>query len=515
MFNFWANPTPTSTSGRITTSTPTSTTPSQTLNATIAQHAAELKQRRRPRIILGSLITLFLASSGGISLAIVLLVNPVEVQAACLSRDLILFASIFAMLYICLHIRGARKDYTRVAPGPPQLYGQYLHATALIVSRLAIGVWISALVSTAVMISKAIPFKGFPGKLSFLYLLVCIGAIPSFIIIAATIEMNPKPFATASVSRPSFLTCRISDFAEDLAADMSISRRASLQRKHSDQSIPGSVLSVPTEEIFRLGAAKIEELLGAKQAKKLAETKTELAAHTVHPVPGAFPTEPIVVPPPPKVPDAMHRPKPVYSPGSWRTEWNNVAQEVGVPPIPLTSSTGSSSTASASTQTAPPSSSSIYSSQYTPSTSASIPYSKAYRPSQAFYSPPSSILSQPPSQPPIPPPHSRKPATASTSIASTAARSHLSIVRYASEPEVAVSQPMTVVPNPAHVAFYHNGQSVNVSGSVDQNGSDVGSVKRPDPVAVLRGAQEAQRRAAEELKEKDRMRKVPGNFVDG
>ncbi|KAI1266559.1 hypothetical protein F5Y18DRAFT_445011 [Xylariaceae sp. FL1019] len=512
MFNFWADPTPTSASGSTSPSTPTSTTPSQILNTALVQNTAELKRRRRPRIVLGSLITLFLSSSGGISLAIVLLINPVEVQAACLSRDLILFASVFAILYICLHIRGARKDYTRVAPGPPQLYGHYTHATALIVSRLAIGVWISALVSTAVMISRAVPFKGFSGKLPFLYMLVCIGAIPSFIIISVTIETQPKPFATASISRPSFLTCRVSDFADDLAADMSVSRRASLQRKNSDQSIPESVLTVPTEEIFRLGAARMEELLAARQAKKLAESKTELAADTPA-LPGAFPTDPITRPPVSKAPDAVPKPQPTYSPGGWRAEWNNVAQEVGVSQIPLTSSMGSgTSTTSASAQTTPPSSSSCYSSQYTPSTSTSIPCSQAYRPYQPSYSPPSSFSSQPASHPPIPPAHSKRPPTASTSIASTAARSHLSTVRYASQPEVAVCQPMTVVPNPAHVAFYQNGKSVKVDGTGDE--SDMESVQRPEPVAILRGAQEAQRRAAEGVKEQNGMRSVPGAFVD-
>lgn len=143
----------------------------------LEQYNREQRRRRRPAIVLGALICLFISSAGGIALAIILMLQPVEIQAACIARDLIMFAGVMALLYIGLHIRAARKDYKRRGPGPPQIYGEYLHASALLIARLAIAVWIAGLIATAIMIARAGPFKGFAGKIPFLNLLVCIGAM--------------------------------------------------------------------------------------------------------------------------------------------------------------------------------------------------------------------------------------------------------------------------------------------------------------------------------------------------
>ncbi|KAI3321684.1 hypothetical protein HD806DRAFT_523659 [Xylariaceae sp. AK1471] len=428
----------------------TSSSPSeahaQLLYRSLEQYNDEQKRRRRPSVILAALLVLFLSSAGGISLAVVLMVKVVEIEAACLSRDLILFAASISLLYICLHIRGARKDYKREGQGPPQVYGHYLHASALVVARLGIGTWIAALVATAIMIARAIPFKGLSGKVPFLNLLICTGAIPSFIIISITIERNPTPFATAAISRNSFLTCRVSEFADDLAADMSVSRRASLHRK---QSSSGSVLTLPTEEIFRLGAPKSDEKSPSKpkqsRATDIIDDKTELmagsplrATHEALPRLNVVPVSPI-----PKISDPTSPvvPQPTYYPGGWRAEWNNVAQKVGVSRIP------ESSTTDASASSNDPSSSSYYGSQYTSTTS--------HSPTESSNNTPKLY-------------HHR--ATASTSIASSAARSNLSTVRYATEPEIAVRQPIKVVRNPAYAP-----------------------PSRPDPVTLLRNAQQAQK----------------------
>lgn len=149
----------------------------QLLYSSLEQYNNEQKRRRRPSILLAALISLFLSATGGMILAIVLMLQPIDAPNACIARDLVLFAAVIALLYICLHIRGARKDYRRRGPGPPQTYGNYLHAGALLVARLGIAVWIAALVATAVMIAKAVPADGLAKTAPYLNLVVCIGAM--------------------------------------------------------------------------------------------------------------------------------------------------------------------------------------------------------------------------------------------------------------------------------------------------------------------------------------------------
>ncbi|KAJ8123895.1 hypothetical protein O1611_g9485 [Lasiodiplodia mahajangana] len=273
----------------------------------------EGRRRRRPSVILGALIVLFLSSAGGIILAIVLMAKVVATEAVCLSRDLLLFAGIMSLLYICLHIRGARKNYKREGPGPPQIYGNYLHASALLVARLGIVVWITALVATAIMIARAIPLEGFLSKVPILNLLICIGAIPAFLIISVTIERNSTPFATAAISSPSLLAHRAVEYTDDIATDMSVSRRSSLKRKTSQK---GSVLTLATEEIWAARYNEKREILTEKVAPILPKVNL-------------IPSSPI--PPIPKELEPTHAqaiPQPAYFPGGWRAEWNNGTAEV-------------------------------------------------------------------------------------------------------------------------------------------------------------------------------------------
>ncbi|KAI0166932.1 hypothetical protein GGR52DRAFT_80914 [Hypoxylon sp. FL1284] len=440
----------------------------QLLYRSLEQYNREQKRTRRPSVLLGALISLFLSSAGGISLAVILMLQPVEIQAACIARDLILFAASLTLLYICLHIRGARKDYRRRGPGPPQIYGEYLHASALIVERLGIVVWVAALVATVVMIIKAVPLPGFAGITPYLNLATCIGAIPSFIIISATIESNPTPFATTGLSSSSFLTCRVSEFGDDLSAESSVSRRASLHRKESKSD---SVMTVPTAEIFKLGGAqsppKAQEPLKIV-VKELPDDRTELMAnsptgpsHALPNIMSAMPRSP--VPPVPKLPPSLSIPPPkaAYIPGGWRNEWNHVAEQVGVSKMPdgpahdprpsghagefsysssaHSSESGGYSFSSSSTQTAPP--------PNVTGTGAAN-HRRQHR------------------------------ATPSTSIASTAQRSRLSTVRYAAQPEIAVRQEIRVVRNPNFVP---------PPGSRDRSAEREAGIKAPEPVALATG----------------------------
>ncbi|ETS79792.1 hypothetical protein PFICI_09645 [Pestalotiopsis fici W106-1] len=138
------------------------------------------RRRKLPRVMLAVLCILFCSSAGGIALAVVLILDPVEVRGACLSRDFILYAALLSLLYIALHIRAALRDHVGTQKGPPQyMYGDYLHASALIVARLSIVAWICALVATAAMIANAspLPLGGLASKSPILNLLICIGAL--------------------------------------------------------------------------------------------------------------------------------------------------------------------------------------------------------------------------------------------------------------------------------------------------------------------------------------------------
>ncbi|XXH00118.1 cytosolic Fe-S cluster assembly factor cfd1 [Hypoxylon texense] len=436
----------------------------QLLYRSLEQYNEEQKRTRRPSVLLGALIFLFLSSAGGIALAVVLMLQPVEIQAACIARDLILFAASLGLLYLCLHIRGARKDYRRRGPGPPQIYGEYLHASALIVERLGIAVWVAALVATAVMIAKAVPLGGLAGMAPYLNLAICIGAIPSFIIISACIESNPTPFATTGLSSSSFLTCRVSEFGDDLSAESSVSRRASLQRKESKSD---SILTVPTAEIFKLGnsqpaaaPAKNPDHLTIT-TKDLPDDRTELMANS--PV-GASYNMPMVMntmplspaPPMPNLPPSLSKspPKPVYIPGGWKNEWNHVAEQVGVSKLP-----------NGPTHNQNPGHTGQMSANSSESGGSSQSSGNRHR------------------------------VTPSTSIASSAQRSRLSTVRYAAQPEIAVRQEIRVIRNP-------NYSPPAVLGGGGGGGKDAereaaaaaaaAMIKPPEPVVVAGSAARAQ-----------------------
>ncbi|KAI1093863.1 hypothetical protein F5B19DRAFT_93305 [Rostrohypoxylon terebratum] len=439
----------------------------QLLYHSLEQYNTEQKRRKRPTILLASLIFLFISSVAGISLAIVLLLQPVEVQSACIARDLVLFAASIGLVYVCIHVRGARKDYRRRGNLPPQLYGDYLHASALLVARFGIAVWVAALVATAVMIAKIGSATGLARMTPYLDLVICIGALPSFIVISATIESNPTPFATTGVSKKSFLNYQASEVSDDLSADLSVSRRASLQRKESTNS---SVLTMPTAEIFKMGDPKAlkkpEPLL--LRAKEVPYDRTELMANspigTTYDISttaavGIMPSQ--RVPPMPKLTSSLSKspPQPRYNPGGWRSEWNNVAEKVGAQRIP--------------TET-PLESSNADRSAYIPSN---------YSAQTAGSS----------NKPPSPPPSRSSNVTTrthrvtpSTSIASSAQRSRLSTVRYAAEPEIAVRQPIRVIRNPNY--------SPPSVADADEDGNELlvttVTVRPPDPVAVPRGSRQ-------------------------
>ncbi|KAI1206926.1 uncharacterized protein F4807DRAFT_218499 [Annulohypoxylon truncatum] len=432
----------------------------QLLYHSLEQYNTEQKRTRRPSILLASLIFLFISSVAGLSLAVVLLLQPAEVQTACIARDLILFAASIGLVYVCIHIRGARKDYRRRGNLPPQIYGDYLHASALLIARFGIAVWVAALVATAVMIAKAAPSNGLAKMTPYLDLVICLGALPPFIAISATIESNPTPFATTGVSSKSFLSCQSSEVSDDLSADLSVSRRASLQRQESTSS---SILTVPTAEIFKIGSSKPPKTPDPLmiRTKDLPNDRMELMANS--PLGATYDISTAAVPsrgipflqkPAPSL--SKSPPQPVYNPGGWRSEWNNIAEQINIQKIPTTTETPLHSS------NAERRSAYISSSNYTASSSGS-------RSSSA-------------------PPKVHR-ASPSTSIASSAQRSRLSTVRYAAEPEIAVRQPIRVIKNP-------NYSPPSVADADDEGEGERGeearliTVRPPEPVAVPRGSRQ-------------------------
>ncbi|OTA98301.1 hypothetical protein M426DRAFT_17532 [Hypoxylon sp. CI-4A] len=424
------------------------------LYRSLEQYNKEQTRRKRPSVLLAALICLFLSSGGGIALAVVLMVQPTEIQSACIARDLILFAAIVALVYICLHVKGARKDYWRKGNGPPQIYGDYLHASALLIARAGIAIWGAALIATTVMIAKAVHRTGLASTAPYLDLVICIGAIPSFVVISATIEINATPFATTGVSSPSFLSRRCSQFSDESTEDLSVSRRASLQRKESTN---GSILTLPTAEIFKLGSSKPEAPTNNTeplmiQTQNLPYDGTELMANSPIGAPHNAPTAPHPVrtshvPSMRKLQLSLSKspPLPVYNPGGWRNEWNNVAEQVGVSMIPETA-TNSSNTNQAVYYTSTYTAASGGSSRGSTQSKTSNKTGRGHR------------------------------VTPSTSITSSAHRSRLSTVRYAAEPEVAVRQEIRVIRNP----HYSPATIIDVDRAIM-------TVRRPEP-AVLQNA---------------------------
>ena len=292
---------------------------------------------------------------------------------------------------------------------------------------------------------------------------------PSFIIISVTIERKEKPFATASISNASFLTCRVSDFTDDLSAESSVSRQSSLQQRQS-QPGSGSVLTLPTEELLGLGARQQDE----KRLSLFTEKP-----HQALPKADILPSSPTQ--PKPQVSDPKRVqaiPEPTYCPGGWRAERHSVPQEAGVSRNTDTSSDGSSGSDSSSTPLVP-------ASTRLPSSSPKPPQLPTAAAPATNNITTSKILPQQ---------HRYSYNRATARLSGTP--SNLSTVRYASEPEIAVQQSIRVVRNPAYRPR---------SGSAGTNERQ--QVQRPD-IALLRNAQQAQRTDAKPAIPK----RTPSNF---
>lgn len=152
----------------------------------------DLKQQRKngkqPTVVLGSLCALFLLSAGGIALAVLMNLNPLQVQGVSAERNLIICAASTTIFYVGLHVGGAARNYTRTRNGPPQLFRNYLHMGALVLARISILIWVAALVATVFILPGSLAFVHLlSGKLPLLNALVCT-AVMYGIIVYSTME---------------------------------------------------------------------------------------------------------------------------------------------------------------------------------------------------------------------------------------------------------------------------------------------------------------------------------------
>lgn len=138
--------------------------------------------RHRRAVMLAALCLLLLAAGSGLVLAILSFLRSDHDQSARLACRLVLAASAMSLIYIGFHLRGARSNRLR-PPGAPHFFGEYTLAGALMVSRLAIGIWFAALVATAVTMAStpkrltASPSIAFGISLPLLHLVVCLVAM--------------------------------------------------------------------------------------------------------------------------------------------------------------------------------------------------------------------------------------------------------------------------------------------------------------------------------------------------
>ncbi|KAK8079132.1 adenosylmethionine decarboxylase [Apiospora phragmitis] len=346
----------------------------QRLNASLEEFSQQKEKaagrRKRPIFMLVAVLVMFLVSGGGVALAVLHFVNPIEAEGIRLACDLVLVASGMSLLYTAIHVRGAFSNYVNDAPHiPPHFRGEYVHASALIVARLGIPVWIAAAVATALLISKSEhPLGIFGNQIPYplIDLIICVVALISFIALAATINKNPTPFALAGISSSSLLTHQDNVFVadDDDEAFLSISRRASMQRAAGEKVAekrttpplaPSPPLARPksTSKSSSRRTTLTEEALTkvADHGRRVArpnDLDTELMANS--PVrPNYYTTMPPVqrssVPPVPPLPPKLLQAKAksqsqqrhTLAPpsrggagGGWRDDWNDLANQAGI-----------------------------------------------------------------------------------------------------------------------------------------------------------------------------------------
>jgi len=134
------------------------------------------RRRRLPAVALCALLGLFLAAAAGAAFSVLAVHFGLRVAGDLASRLLVFIASAVSLLYVVVHACGARRRFTKTPHGPPWIYGNYVHAAALLLSRLGFALWIAAIVTTALLLSTVGvgPATGLAEQSIYLNLVICI-----------------------------------------------------------------------------------------------------------------------------------------------------------------------------------------------------------------------------------------------------------------------------------------------------------------------------------------------------
>lgn len=232
------------------------------------------RHRHLPLLVLFALIGFFLASTAGITFTILPVLLDLRVRNDLVSRALVFSASVLGLLYCLIHLAGSRTHYTVTQPGPPWLYGNHLHTLALLLARVALGVWISAIITTSLLVSRIGLRLDTSLAEQSIYLNLIISAVAFFSLVCLLycVEVSKTPFKTILLSKRSFLHGRRQLMAPS-DADLSVSQRASLMKAEAIAELDGAVVDGGeldgTEYRGTRYAGKKRQTVGSARASKL------------------------------------------------------------------------------------------------------------------------------------------------------------------------------------------------------------------------------------------------------
>ncbi|TLD30450.1 hypothetical protein PspLS_02464 [Pyricularia sp. CBS 133598] len=170
--------------------------------------------RAQPVIALFSLILWFLASAAGVTFFVLALVGVVVSRPAELpSRTVVFAASVVGVIYTVIHLAAARTTYRKKEHGSPQIYGNYKHAMGLLLVRLSVPVWITALVTAALAVANMEDalmrsFLTDPKQMSYVNLMIATLGLVANLSLLFCVETSMTPFATSLISKNEFLQRR-------------------------------------------------------------------------------------------------------------------------------------------------------------------------------------------------------------------------------------------------------------------------------------------------------------------
>ncbi|TLS31050.1 hypothetical protein PpBr36_03260 [Pyricularia pennisetigena] len=170
--------------------------------------------KAQPVIALFALILWFLTSAAGIVFFVLALVGIVVSRAAELpSRTVVFAASVVGVAYTVIHLAAARTSYRKKEHGSPQIYGNYKHAMGLLLVRLSVPVWITAVVTAALAVANMQDalmrsFLTDPKQMSYVNLMIATVGLVANLALLFCVETSVTPFATALISKKEFLQRR-------------------------------------------------------------------------------------------------------------------------------------------------------------------------------------------------------------------------------------------------------------------------------------------------------------------